>query len=44
VAVKRVVDVFSSFENAERILRELQLLRALDCASIVKLIHVEAPR
>lgn len=43
VAVKRIKDVFESFETAKRIFRELALLRTLDHENIVKIVHVQMP-
>jgi len=44
VAIKRVDNVFDVFENAKRIYREVHILRRMEHANIIKIVHIEAPR
>jgi serine/threonine protein kinase len=44
VAIKQVKGVFRMFETAKRIYREIRLLRCLNHANIVKIVHVQMPR
>jgi len=44
VAIKRIDNVFDVFENAKRIYREVCILRRMEHANVVKIVHLEAPR
>ena len=44
VAIKQVKDVFSVFENAKRIYREIRLLRSLDHVNVIKIVHIQKPK
>jgi serine/threonine protein kinase len=44
VAIKRINNIFSSYETSKRIYRELRLLRTINHPNIVKIVHVQQPR
>jgi mitogen-activated protein kinase 1/3 len=44
VAIKRIDNVFDSFEVAKRIFREVCILRSMEHVNVAKILHVEAPR
>ncbi len=44
VAIKQIKNIFTVFETSKRIYREIRLLRSLDHANIVKIVHIQMPR
>ena len=44
VAIKKINNIFSSFDTSKRIYREIRLLQSIDHPNIVKIIHIQQPR
>jgi serine/threonine protein kinase len=42
-AIKKVADVFSVFENAKRIFREVHTLRQMNHPNVIRLLHLQQP-